>query len=54
MKLFKKRAPRDEALAAERRLRYAVVFLLDASGGDSEWVTDVVEMAEWDWRKVND
>ena len=52
MRLFKKR--QTITTVAERRLRYAVVAMLDATDGDSEWVTDVVELAQYQWRLVNE
>ena len=48
-----RRKPRIITTQAERKLRYAVVQMLDATDGDHEWVTDVVELAEFQWRQVN-
>ena len=50
---FKQRQEARDEQEAMRRLRYAVIGMMDATGGDREWVTDVVEMAEYDWKQVN-
>ena len=39
---------------AERKLRYAVIAMLDASDGDHEWLEDVIDLAEYQWRIVNE
>ena len=39
---------------AERRLRYAVVDMLDVTDGDQEWLEDVIDLAEYQWRIVKE
>ena len=52
MKWFKSKE--QSMTQTEHKLRYAVVAMLDATDGDHEWLTDVVELAEYQWRLVNE
>ena len=49
-----KRTKQDETLLTERKLRYAVIAVLNAWRGDIGVVEDIVSEAFYDWGIVNE
>ena len=49
-----KRTKQDELLLIERKLRYAVIAVLNAWRGDIGVVEDIVSEAFYDWGIVNE